>query len=69
MNKLELKYQATKKLERLERKVVWLLPRWLIRWAVVRATLHATNGKWGKTVVPKITALEVMERWEESNEK
>ncbi len=67
MNKLELQYQATKKTERLQRQIVWLLPRWLIKWATVRSTLYATNGKWSKTVVPKITAMEVLNRWEQSD--
>lgn len=69
MNKLELKYGATKRIERLERNIVWLLPMWVIKWATVRAILHATNGKWGKTIVPKITAMDVLDRWEQSNEK
>lgn len=65
MSKIEFKYEATKKLERLQRKIVWLLPQWLIKWATVRAILHATNGKWGNTVVPRITAVKVLDRWGE----
>lgn len=68
MNKLEVKYQATKKVEKLQRKIVWALPSWLIKWAVVRATLHASNGKWSKDLVNEIPAVEVLSRWEESNE-
>jgi hypothetical protein len=69
MNKLEMKYQTTKKIESLQRKLVWHLPHWLIMWAVVRATLHASNGKWSKDLVNEIPAVEVLRRWDEDNKE
>lgn len=68
-SKIEAKYEATKKTEAIQRKFVWALPHWAIKWALVRATLHATNGKWSNQVVPKITAVEVLKRWDEPNEE
>ncbi len=67
MKAYEIRYQATKRLESLQLKIVWHLPRWVIRWAVVRATLHATNGKWSGEIVNEIPATEVSKRWGEGD--
>jgi hypothetical protein len=51
-------------IERLQMKLVWMLPRWVIRWAVVRAIAHATTGEWSNQVVPELTAMDAMQRWD-----
>lgn len=43
---------------------VWLLPRWLVYWCSVRLLVAATTGKWGHQVVPELTALDALKRWE-----
>jgi len=62
---LNLAWALRLRLERLQLWFVYRLPRWVIRWAVVRATLHATSGKWSNEVVSSVTATTVMDRWEE----
>lgn len=46
--------------------VKWL-PKWVIYYAVIRAGVHATTGKWANTITPEVTIIEVMERWAEQS--
>ena len=41
------------------------LPRWLVRWAAVRLGAHATTGKYGSTIVPELTFMDALKRWDE----
>lgn len=63
--RFDLRYEWIKLRERLVMKFVWALPREIIRWAVVRATAHATTGQWGMDHPGRVTAFEVMDRWEQ----
>lgn len=65
MSKIELKYKATKFSEKVQRKIVWLLPRSIVMRAYIRVLAHATSGKWGNTIVADITAMEALKRWDE----
>jgi hypothetical protein len=38
------------------------LPRWLRYWVTIDSIARATTGKYGTTVVPELTAMEVLER-------
>lgn len=67
MQNYEFKYKATKLKEKVQRKIAWMLPRSIVMWAYIRVVLHATNGKWGNTVVPEITAMDALKRWDENN--
>lgn len=40
------------------------LPRWLVRWATIRLIAHATVGKYGRTIVPELSAMEALKRWD-----
>lgn len=42
----------------------WRLPKWLVKWAAVRLVAHATTGEYGSTVVPELTAMDALKRWE-----
>lgn len=44
--------------------LAYRLPRAVIRWAVIRATAHATMGQWSDVPVSEVTAFEVLERWD-----
>jgi len=44
--------------------IVWLLPRWVVYWCSVRLMAHASTGQWGHQVVPELTALEALKRWD-----
>jgi len=43
---------------------IWKLPKKLIMWATVRLIAHATQGEYGHTIVPELTAMDALKRWE-----
>ena len=67
-NYIELKYRAKRVHERLLRKIVWMLPHRVVMWAFIRVVAHATTGKWGDQIVPELTAMNALKRWDEPNE-
>lgn len=69
MKTYELKYQATKLSEKLQRKIAWMLPRKIVMWAFVRVVSHATTGRWSNQTVPELSAMDALKRWDEKNEK
>jgi len=53
-----------------DRMQLWFacrLPRWLVRWAAVRLIAHATTGQFSSTVVPDLTAMDALKRWDSVN--
>lgn len=48
----------------LARWIAWHLPQAVVYHALIRAWAHATQGRYGDTVVPAVTADEVVRRWE-----
>ena len=49
----------------IQMNVAFLIPRWLVYWASVRLIAHATTGKYSSTIVPEITAMDALKRWDE----
>lgn len=49
---------------RLAMAIVWRLPRWLCRWAYIRVAAHATTGDYSSTVVPELSMMDALQRWE-----
>jgi hypothetical protein len=47
--------------------IVWLLPKELVKWAVIRAFAHASSGRWSRTNPAMLTYHEVITRWGEKN--
>ncbi len=45
-------------------KLVGFLPKPLIMWCYVRVANHATTGKYSDTVVPEITMVDVLGRYQ-----
>lgn len=67
MNKLELKYKLRR---RGENATIWLahrLPKRLKLRVYFDVLAHATTGKYGKTVVPDITAMDAADRYMKDN--
>ena len=54
--------------EKMLRAFVWKLPKEIIAWAVVRATAHATSGRWSHTSPSDLDPLDILNRWNGSNE-
>lgn len=44
--------------------IAWHLPKQLVLWAAVRLMSHATIGKYSDQVVPELTCLEALKKWE-----
>ena len=44
--------------------LAWRLPSTLVKWASIRLIAHATQGKYGSTVVPELSAMDALQRWE-----
>lgn len=59
-----IKHLIRVKLENFQIWLVWLLPRWLIKWATIRLIAYATTGVYGGTEVPKLSAMDALNRWD-----
>ena len=44
--------------------LAWRMPRPLAYFCTVRLGAHATTGKYGETVVPDLTYMDALKRWE-----
>lgn len=51
-------------LEKLNVGVAWLLPKEVVKWAAVRLMAHATQGEYSTQIVPELTAMDALKRWE-----
>ena len=49
--------------EKITMALAWALPRKIVYWCAIRVIAHATQGKYGLTVVPDLTAMEALRRW------
>lgn len=47
--------------------VAWKLPHNIVMWAYVRVVAHGTTGRWSNTLVPDVTAMEILKRWDDPN--
>jgi len=52
-------------LDRICQLIAWSLPKRLVMWCSVRLIAHATQGKYSETVVPELTAMDALKRWED----
>ena len=43
--------------------IAWHLPKMLVMWCGMRIGAKATTGKYGDTVVPDLTFMDAMGRW------
>jgi hypothetical protein len=50
--------------ERFWQFLAWRLPRSLAYWCAIRVMAHATQGRYGTQVVPELTAMDALKRWE-----
>jgi len=51
-------------MEKFYKWLAWKLPRKLVMWCAIRLIANATQGIWKNQIVPKLTAMEAMKRWE-----
>ena len=50
--------------ERFALWLAWKLPRCLVMWCAIRLMAHATTGEHSDTVVPELSAMDALKRWE-----
>jgi len=51
-------------MDKLYKTIAWMLPKRLAMWCAIRVMAYATCGKYGDTIVPELTAMDALKRWE-----
>lgn len=61
-----LRYHLSREriLERVCTAIAWRLPRRLVMWCAIRVIAHATQGPYSGQVVPELTAMDALKRWD-----
>ena len=44
--------------------IAWHLPKPLVMWCYVRVGAHATTGRYSSTLVPELSMMDALGRWE-----
>jgi hypothetical protein len=60
----ELRYETGRKAGKLFRWFVWHLPKRLVYQCAIRVIAHATTGQYANQIVPDLTAMDALERWD-----
>jgi len=45
---------------------VWKLPKKLVYFCAIRVVAYATTGKYSNIIVPELTAMDAIKRWEDA---
>jgi hypothetical protein len=45
--------------------IAYRLPRSVVYWAMIRAGAEVTTGKYGNTLVPELTFMDALKRYED----
>lgn len=62
--KLFLKKEWQNMREKLLIFIAWHLPRSLVAWCAIRLGAHATQGQYSSQVVPELTFMDALKRWD-----
>ncbi len=54
-------------IEKLSMLIAFKLPKRVVYWAAIRLMAYATCGKYGDTVVPELTGMEALKRWDHAS--
>jgi hypothetical protein len=46
--------------------IAWRLPSYLVYWCSLRLIAYATQGEYGNTIVPELSAMDALKRWEDN---
>ena len=65
MSWFELKYQIHKRYERALLWFVWRLPRTIVKWSYIRVAANATTGRYENTIVPELSMMDALQRWDD----
>lgn len=61
---MDYKHELSRQIEKFWEWLAWRLPKPLVMWAAVRLGAHATTGAYSDTVVPELTFMDALKRWE-----
>ncbi len=62
--KCDIRYAWIRFKEKVVMKIAWSLPKSLVYWSGIRLMSHATIGQWSNQIVPDLTVVEALTRWE-----
>ena len=51
-------------LEKIVIAIAWALPKRLAYWCAIRVIAHATQGEYSTQIVPELSAMDALKRWE-----
>jgi len=52
-------------LDKIAMWLAWKLPKRLVYFCAIRLAANATTGKYSSQVVPELTAMDALKRWED----
>lgn len=60
----ELRYLKRKYKQKAAAAIAWRLPKSVAYWAAIRVGANATTGKYATQVVPELTFMDAIRRWD-----
>lgn len=57
-------YVWPKRKEKFWMAIAWHLPKPLVMWCYMRVGAHATTGEYGHTIVPELSMMDAIKRWD-----
>jgi hypothetical protein len=60
-----IRYDLRKIPDRVAMAAAWALPHRLAMWTAIRVMAHATTGSFGNQIVPELTAMDALQRWDD----
>ena len=64
MRKAIFRYNLRKVTEKFMLWFIWKLPRGIVYWCSIRLIAFATQGEYGNTIVPELSAMDALKRWD-----
>ena len=61
---IDFKYNMHRLGEKLLMAIAWSMPKKLVMWCAVRLMAHATTGQYSNQIVPELTAIDALKRWD-----
>lgn len=65
MTLMGLRHDLSRWAEKGKLRIAWLMPGWLVYWCAIRLMSVTTTGPYSNTVVPELTCLDALKRWDE----
>ncbi len=60
-----MRYWLSKMREKALVWIVWHLPRPIVYWSAIRVGAHATTGLYSNQIVPDLTYMDALKRWDD----